>query len=99
MDDLSRRQITINYTLWRKNKMRELERVRLTVDRPEYEKANVKAGDKGTVMLGERNGYVLVFFDDEFYTDENGCYMMYEKEVGVRIEDLEIIHDEYSMLD
>ncbi len=46
-----------------------------------------------------RNGYVLVFFDDEFFTDGYGCYMMREKEVGVRIEDLEIIHDEYSMLD
>ena len=44
-------------------------------------------------MLGERNGYVLVFFDGEYYKDGNGCILMRENEVGVRVEDLEIISD------
>ncbi len=41
--------------------MKELDRVKLIKDRVEYKKEGVKVGDKGTVMLGERNGYVLVF--------------------------------------
>ena len=73
--------------------MKELDRVKLIKDRAEYKKEGVKVGDKGTVMLGERNGYVLVFFDGEYYKDENGCVLMSEKDVGVRIEDLEIISD------
>ena len=49
--------------------MKELDRVKLIKDRAEYKKEGVKSGDKGTVMLGERNGYVLVFFDGEYFTD------------------------------
>lgn len=71
--------------------MKELDRVKLIKDRAEYKKEGVKAGDKGTVMLGERNSYVLVFFDGEYYKDENGCVLMRENDVGVRVEDLEII--------
>ena len=71
--------------------MKELDRVKLIKDRAEYKKEGVKVGDEGTVMLGERNGYVLVFFDGEYYKDENGCILMHENDVGVRVEDLEII--------
>ena len=41
--------------------MKELDRVRLIKDRAEYAREGVHKGDVGTLMLGDRNGYVLVF--------------------------------------
>ena len=84
--------IDFSNAVWEK-KMKEFDRVELIKDRAEYKKEGVKSGDIGTVMLVERNGYVLVFFDSEYYRDENGCVLMHEKEVGVRIEDLKNISD------
>ena len=53
--------------------MKELERVELIRDRAEYAQRGIKVGHKGTVMLGdERNGYVLVFFDGEYYKNKYG---------------------------
>ena len=75
--------------------MKELDRVMLIKDRDEYRKAGVKAGDKGIIMGAERyGGYVLVYFDGEIYQDEDGVYCTTEKDVGVRMEDLEVIPEE-----
>ena len=75
--------------------MKELERVMLIRDRAEYEKRGVKAGHKGTIMLGEeRNGYVLVYFDGEWYKNKYGFMLMHEIDVGVRVEDLKVIEGE-----
>ncbi|MBO4472863.1 MAG: hypothetical protein J5765_03545 [Clostridia bacterium] len=74
--------------------MKELERVELIKDRAEYAQRGIKVGHKGTVMLGdERNGYVLVFFDGEYYKNKYGVMVMREIDVGVRVEDLKIISD------
>ena len=74
--------------------MKELDRVVLIKDRAEYQKAGVKAGDKGIVMGAERyGGFVLVYFDGKIYRDEDGVYCTSEKDVGVRIVDLKIISD------
>ena len=43
--------------------MKEYDRVELIKDRAEYKKAGVKSGDKGVILGGDRNGYVLVYFD------------------------------------
>ena len=50
-------------------------------------------GDIGIVMGGERNGYVLVVIEGEIYQDENGVYCTTEKDVAVRVEDLEVVTD------
>ncbi len=41
--------------------MKELDRVKLIPDRAEYAEKGVHKGDVGILMMGERNGYVLVF--------------------------------------
>ena len=75
--------------------MKELERVMLIKDRAEYEKRGIKVGHKGTVMLGEeRNGYVLVFFDGDWYKNKYGAMVMRDIDVGVRVEDLKVIEGE-----
>ena len=73
--------------------MKELDRVELIKDRAEYTEAGVKIGDKGIVMGGDRNGYVLVYFDGEIYQDEKGVYRTTEKDVGVRKEDLKVVFE------
>ena len=73
--------------------MKELDRVELIKDREQYKKEGIKVGDKGTVMLGERNGYVLVYFDGEYYRNKYGFMLMHEIDVAVRIEDLKVIGD------
>lgn len=75
------------------NNMKELDRVKLIKDRAEYSKRGIHKGDVGTLMMGERNGYVLVYFDGEYYTNEYGYRLMSEIDVGVRVEDLEVIQD------
>ena len=76
------------------NKMKELDRVRLIKDRAEYAQEGVHKGDVGTIMMGDvRNGYVLVFFDGEYYINKYGYRLMSEIDVGVRVEDLEVIPD------
>ncbi len=74
--------------------MKELDRVRLIKDRAEYAQEGVHKGDVGTIMMGDvRNGYVLVFFDGEYYINKYGYRLMSEIDVGVRVEDLEVIPD------
>ncbi len=72
--------------------MKELDRVKLIKDRAEYAEAGVHKGDVGTLMMGERNGYVLVFFDGEYYQD-HGYTLRADIEAAVRAEDLEVIQD------
>ena len=71
--------------------MKELDKVKLIKDRERYQEQGMKVGDVGTVMGGERNGYVLVVVEGEIYQDEDGVYCTTEKEVAVRVEDLEVI--------
>ena len=71
--------------------MKELDRVRLIKDRAEYSKCGVRKGDVGTVMMDNRNGYVLIFFDGEAYKTADGITLLDEIELGVRIEDLEVL--------
>ena len=74
--------------------MKEYDRVKLIKDRAEYAKEGVHKGDVGTIMMGDvRNGYVLVFFDGEYYISESGYQLLNEIDVGVRVEDLEVIQD------
>ncbi len=70
--------------------MKELDRVRLIKDRAEYAKRGVHKGDVGTIMMGERNGYILVFFDGE-PCECDGVTLLSEIDVGVNIEDLEVL--------
>lgn len=72
--------------------MKELDRVRLIKDRAEYAREGVHKGDVGTLMMGERNGYVLVFFDGEEY-QEYGVTLISDIEVAVRSEDLEVLSE------
>ena len=75
--------------------MKDLDRVELIQDRAEYLKEGVKAGTKGTIMMGEeRNGYVLVFFDGDWYRNKDGFMLMHEIDVAVRVEDLRVIEDD-----
>ena len=73
--------------------MKELDRVRLIKDRAEYSKRGINRGDVGTLMLGERNGYVLVFFDGEPYKTFDGITLLDEIDIGVRVEDLEVLNE------
>ena len=73
--------------------MKELDRVRLVKDRARYREQGMNLGDVGRIMGGERNGYVLVVLPGEIYQDENGVYRTTEKEVAVRVEDLEVVTD------
>ncbi len=63
----------------------------LLKDRAEYTKYGVHKGDVGTIMSGNRNGYVLVFFDGEPYTTPDGITLLDEIDIGVRIEDLKVL--------
>ena len=74
--------------------MKELDYVRLIKDRAQYREQGMNLGDVGLLMMGEaRNGYVLVVLPGEIYQDENGVYGTTEKEVAVRVEDLEVVSD------
>lgn len=73
--------------------MKEHDRVKLIKDRAEYAQEGVHKGDVGTLMMGDRNGYVLVFFDGEYYINKYGFRLLSEIEVAVRIDDLEVIQD------
>lgn len=73
--------------------MKELDRVRLIKDRAEYSKRGINKGDVGTLMLGERNGYLLVFFDGEPYKTTDGITLLDEIDIGVRVEDLEVLNE------
>ena len=56
--------------------MKELDRVELIKDRAEYADRGIKAGAKGTIMLGEeRNGYVLVFLTVSTIEMKKGFYL------------------------
>ena len=75
--------------------MKDLDRVELIKDRAQYLKEGVKAGARGTIMMGEeRNGYVLVFFDGDWYKNKYGFMLMHEIDVAVRVEDLKVIEGE-----
>ena len=74
--------------------MKDFDRVMLIKDRAEYAKEGVHKGDVGTVMMAEeRHGYILVFFDGDEYINKDGQRVVKEIDVGVRIEDLEVIPD------
>ena len=73
--------------------MKELDRVKLIKDRARYREQGMNLGDIGIIMGGERNGYVLVVLEGEIYQDEKGVYCTTEKDVAVRVEDLEVIPD------
>lgn len=74
--------------------MKELDWVRLTKDRARYREQGMNLGDVGLLMMGkERNGYVLVVLPGEIYQDKNGVYCTTDKEVAVRVEDLEVVPD------
>ena len=73
--------------------MKELDWVRLIKDRARYREQGMNLGDIGIVMGGERNGYVLVVMEGDIYQDENGVYCTTEKDVAVRVEDLEVVTD------
>ena len=92
MDVLPRRTYRIDHTLWRVI-MKELDTVRLIKDRARYREQGMNVGDIGTIMGGERNGYVLVIVEGEIFQDENGVYRTTEKDVAVRAEDLEVISE------
>lgn len=72
--------------------MKELDLVQLIKDRKEYAEKGVHKGDIGILMMGERNGYVLVFFDgDEYQVD--GITLISDVEVAVRPDDLKVLND------
>ena len=74
--------------------MKELDYVRLIKDTARYREQGMNLGDVGLLMMGEaRNGYVLVVLPGEIYQDKNGVYCTTEKEVAVRVEDLEVVSD------
>lgn len=76
--------------------MKEFDRVRLIKDHADYAKEGIHKGAVGTIMMGDvRNGYVLVFFDGDEYINKDGQWVVKEIDVGVRVEDLEVIK-EYS---
>lgn len=76
--------------------MKEYDRVKLIKDRTDYAKRGIHKGAVGTIMMDDvRSGYVLVFFDGVYYISESGYQLLKEIEVGVRVEDLEVIK-EYS---
>ena len=74
-------------------KMKELDKVRLIKDRARYREQGMNVGDVGTIMGGERNGYVLVILEGEIYQDEDGVYCTTEKDIAVRVEDLEVVSE------
>ncbi len=73
--------------------MKELDKVRLIKDRARYREQGMNVGDVGTIMGGERNGYVLVILEGEIYQDEDGVYCTTEKDIAVRVEDLEVVSE------
>lgn len=74
--------------------MKELDRVRLIKDRVDYAKEGIYKGAVGTIMMDDvRNGYVLVFFDGDEYINKDGQRVVKEVDVGVRVDDLEVIQD------
>ena len=73
--------------------MKELDKVRLIKDRARYREQGMNVGDVGTIMGGERNGYVLVIVEGEIYQDEDGVYCTTEKDIAVRAEDLEVVSE------
>ena len=73
--------------------MKELDKVRLIKDRARYREQGMNVGDVGTIMGGERNGYVLVIVKGEIYQDEDGVYCTTEKDIAVRVEDLEVVSE------
>ena len=73
--------------------MKELDKVRLIKDRARYREQVMNVGDIGTIMGGERNGYVLVILEGKIYQDEDGVYCTTEKDVAVRVEDLEVVSE------
>ena len=73
--------------------MKELDTVRLIKDRARYREQGMNVGDIGTIMGGERNGYVLVILEGKIYQDEDGVYCTTEKDVAVRVEDLEVVSE------
>ncbi len=73
--------------------MKEYDVVEVTRDREEYAKRNIHKGDIGTIMMPERNGYVLVYFDGEILQDENGIYYTSDIDIGIRTGDLKVIKE------
>ena len=74
--------------------MKEFDRVRLIKERDKYAKEGVHKGAVGTIMMDDvRNGYVLVFFDGEEYINKYGERGLEEIDVGVLVEDLEVLDE------
>lgn len=71
--------------------MKLYDKVKLIKERAEYSKANVSVNDVGVIIGENRNGYVLVCFDGELYLDDDGIYKTTEVDLGVKLEDLEVI--------
>ena len=71
--------------------MKELDKVELIKDRAAYKEKGVKVGNKGLIMGGARNGYVLVFFDGKEYMSRFGVKLIEDIDVAVRVEDLKVI--------
>lgn len=68
--------------------MKEYDAVEVIKDRAEYKERGVHKGDVGTISIGERNGYVLVLFCGKI--EDDPCA---DIDVGMRIEDLKVIHE------
>lgn len=74
--------------------MKEYDRVMLIKDRAEYANRGIHKGDVGTLMIGDvRHGYVFVFFDGEPRQTRDGITYLDEIDVGVRVEDLEVVKE------
>lgn len=73
--------------------MNELDIVELIRDKKQYEELGVKKGERGTILLGERNGYYLVGFHEEVFQNKNGDWDTNEVELAVPKEDLKVIHE------
>ncbi len=73
--------------------MKEYDTVELIRDRAQYKKAGVIKGDQGIILGGERCGYFLVYFYKDKYI-EDGIELYHEIDVGVREEDLKVIHED-----
>ncbi len=73
--------------------MKEYDTVELIKDRAEYARRGVTMGAKGIILGGERSGIFLVYFNGEKYLSPEGVELYHEIDVGVRAEDLKVIHE------
>ena len=73
--------------------MKEYDTVELIKDRAEYARRGVTTGAQGIILGGERSGIFLVYFNGEKYLSPEGVELYHEIDVGVRAEDLKVIHE------